>query len=216
MGGRKTWRVVCISDTHERHEEIALPAGDLLICAGDITANGRLTSLERFARWMNRQPHRHKVLIAGNHDFCFEEKPDLARQVLRDCAPGVSYLQDSAIVIEGLRVWGSPWQPRFFDWAFNLDRGEALAEKWALIPDDTDILVTHGPPFGVLDVTPAGMRVGCEALAQRLETLRMRLHVFGHIHHSYGVLEHASRVSVNASTCDEGYQARHAPIVVDL
>jgi Icc-related predicted phosphoesterase len=209
-------RVVCISDTHERHEEIVLPDGDVLICAGDVTASGHLTSLERFARWMERQPHRYKLLIAGNHDFCFEEKPDLARRVLRASAPGVHYLQDSGIVIDGLHVWGTPWQPRFFDWAFNLDRGNPLAEKWALIPIDTDILVTHGPPFGVLDATPGGLRVGCEALAERLDTLRVRLHVFGHIHHSYGVVERGSRVSVNAATCDERYGATHAPVIVDL
>jgi Icc-related predicted phosphoesterase len=209
-------RVITISDTHERHEEIVLPAGDVLICAGDVTANGRLPSLERFARWMNGQPHAHKILIAGNHDFCFEEKPALARQVMREHAPSVHYLQDSGVEIEGLRVWGSPWQPRFYDWAFNLDRGAPLAEKWALIPDDTDILVTHGPPFGVLDLTPAGMRVGCEALAERLEALRVRLHVFGHIHHSHGVIERGSRMSVNACSCDESYRAVQTPIVVDL
>jgi len=209
-------RVVAISDTHERHEELVLPQGDVLLCAGDITANGHLRSLERFARWMDRQPHQHKVLIAGNHDFCFEEKPREAREVMRVHAPDVHYLQDSGVILGGLRVWGSPWQPRFYDWAFNVDRGAPLAEKWALIPDDTDILVTHGPPFGVLDVTPAGMRVGCEALAERLEALRVRLHVFGHIHHSYGVIERGSRISVNACTCDESYRAAHAPIVVEL
>lgn len=124
--------------------------------------------------------------------------------------------RDSSVTIDGLRVWGSPWQPRFYDWAFNLDRGAPLAEKWALIPDDTYILITHGPAFGMLDLTPNGMRVGCEALAERLEASAVRLHVFGHIHHSYGVIERGSRISVNACTCDESYRAAHAPIVVDV
>ena len=134
---------------------------------------------------------------------------------MRTCAPDVHYLQDRGVLIDGVRVWGSPWQPRFFDWAFNLDRGPLLAEKWALIPGDTDILVTHGPPFGTLDLTPRGDRVGCEALAARLNDLRVRLHVFGHIHHGYGVVERGQRISVNASICDERYLPVNAPIVVD-
>ena len=203
-------RVVCISDTHERHEQIALPDGDLLLCAGDVTANGNMIALERFASWIERQPHRHKILIAGNHDYCFERN---GRSIL---PPDIHYLQDSGVEIDGLRVWGSPWQPRFYDWAFNLDRGEPLAKKWALIPDDTDILITHGPPFGTLDRTPRGERVGCEALAARLEKLRVRLHVFGHIHDGYGVVERDGRISVNACICDERYIAANAPVVIDL
>jgi Icc-related predicted phosphoesterase len=207
-------KIVCISDTHERHEQIALPDGDLLICAGDVTANGNLGSLERFAKWIQRQPHEHKILIAGNHDYCFEA--EVGRSLMRRCAPDVHYLQDSGVVIDGLRVWGSPWQPRFYDWAFNLDRGPQLAAKWALIPTDTDILITHGPPFGTLDRTPRGDRAGCEALAARLDELRVRLHVFGHIHDSYGVFEGRDRISINASICDERYVAANEPIVVTL
>jgi len=209
-------RIVCISDTHERHEQITLPDGDLLICAGDVTANGNLVSLERFARWLQRQPHQHKILIAGNHDFCFEGNAARGESVMRTCAPDVHYLQDRGVLIDGVRVWGSPWQPRFFDWAFNLDRGPLLAEKWALIPADTDILVTHGPPFGTLDLTPRGDRAGCEALAARLNDLPVRLHVFGHIHHGYGVVERGHRISVNASICDKGYLPANAPIVVEM
>ena len=203
-------RIVCISDTHEQHERIVVPNGDMLICAGDVTANGSTIALQRFGRWMQQQPHAHKILIAGNHDWCFERN---GQSLL---PPDIHYLQDSAIVIAGLRVWGSPWQPRFYDWAFNLDRGPQLAAKWALIPADTDILVTHGPPMGTLDLTPRGDRAGCEALAARLEHLRVRLHVFGHIHHSYGVVERGGRISVNASICDEGYRAANAPVVVEL
>jgi len=203
-------RIVCISDTHEQHERIVVPNGDMLICAGDVTANGSTIALQRFGRWMQQQPHAHKILIAGNHDWCFERN---GQSLL---PPDIHYLQDSAIVIAGLRVWGSPWQPRFYDWAFNLDRGPRLAAKWALIPADTDILVTHGPPMGTLDLTPRGDRAGCEALAARLEHLRVRLHVFGHIHLSYGVVERGGRISVNASICDEGYRAANAPVVVEL
>jgi Icc-related predicted phosphoesterase len=203
-------RIVCISDTHERHEQIDVPEGDALICAGDVTANGNAAALQRFARWMQRQPHAHKILVAGNHDFCFE------RDGASLLPPEIRYLQDSGTTIGGVRVWGSPWQPRFYDWAFNLDRGPQLAAKWALIPDDTDILVTHGPPMGTLDLTPRGDRAGCEALAARLEHLRVRLHVFGHIHQGYGVIERDGRISVNASICDEVYRPANAAVVIEL
>lgn len=210
-------RVVAISDTHERHGQIVVPNGDVLICAGDISHNGKPDAVFAFLSWMNRQPHPNKILVAGNHDFYFERtNPATVAKRVAEFAPTVTYLQDSGVGVEGMKVWGSPWQPVFFDWAFNLKRGKALAAKWALIPDDTDILVTHGPPFETLDVVPSGRRVGCEMLAARLSVLSVRLHVFGHIHHSYGAVERDGRVSVNAAICDERYRAVNAPVVVDI
>jgi hypothetical protein len=127
-----------------------------------------------------------------------------------------TYLEDSEVVIEGLRIWGSPWQPAFFDWAFNLPRGPALRAKWQKIPTGVDILLTHGPPQGILDVVPRGDAVGCEELRAELSRIRPRLHVFGHIHHAYGQLEADGTRYVNAAICDEAYQATHPAIVVDL
>ena len=128
---------------------------------------------------------------------------------------GCTYLEDSEATIGGLRFYGSPWQPWFFDWAFNLERGAPLAEKWALVPDDTDVLLTHGPPSGVLDTTSRGERVGCEELAAALRRVRPRLHVFGHIHESYGVHPADDTLSVNACNCDSRYAPVHPPVVVD-
>ena len=127
-----------------------------------------------------------------------------------------AYLSDSGRTIDGVRVWGSPWQPWFYDWAFNLPRGAALAAKWALIPDGTDVLVTHGPPLGVLDTTLRGEPVGCAALRGRVAQLRPRLHLFGHIHEAYGVVDHDGTLFVNASNCTLAYEPDNAAIVVDL
>lgn len=207
-------RVVCISDTHERHRQLVVPAGDLLVCAGDVTGRGHPDALRDVVAWLAELPHHHRVLIAGNHDFCFEREAALCRAILRDT--GIIYLEDAGVEIEGLHVWGSPWQPEFMDWAFNLPRGPLLAERWALIPDQTDILVTHGPPFGILDRTPRGTRAGCDDLLAALPRIRPRLHVFGHIHDSYGTVTRAGTIHVNACACDERYRPVNAPIVVDL
>jgi Icc-related predicted phosphoesterase len=102
------------------------------------------------------------------------------------------------------------------DWAFNLQRGPALREKWALIPEGTDVLITHGPPFGILDWTARGERVGCEDLLEAVRRVKPRLHVFGHIHEGYGEHEQDGTRFVNASICTEAYQPTNAPIVVDV
>jgi Icc-related predicted phosphoesterase len=206
-------RIVCLSDTHNRHEKIAVPGGDILIHAGDATVRGTIDEIVLFDRWFSALPHRYKIFIAGNHDRLFETDNRLAKSLLDE---EVIYLQDSAIEIEGLKIYGSPWQPWFFNWAFNLPRGERLAEKWRLIPDETDILITHGPPFGILDSPPDETNVGCENLRSRVEEIRPQMHVFGHIHHSYGTVENFGVKFVNACACDEDYEATNPPMVFDF
>jgi len=206
-------RVVCLSDTHNR-QGFDVPDGDILIHAGDLTGRGTLPEITAVDEWLGRLPHRHKIVIAGNHDFLFEENSALARSLITNA----TYLQDSAAEAEGFKIWGSPWQPWFYDWAFNLRRGEALREKWAMIPEGTDILVTHGPPMGILDETDHGERAGCQDLRDRIAGMSAppRLHVFGHIHEAYGI-ERARRTTyVNASVCDLSYRPVNAPIVIDL
>lgn len=205
-------RIVCQSDTHGLHARLSVPDGDVLVHAGDFSMNGRPQEIERFDRWLAALPHRHKIVVAGNHDFLFEHEPTRARALL----PSAIYLRDELAEVAGLRVWGSPWQPWFFDWAFNLPRGPELAAKWALIPDAVDVLVTHGPPFAVLDRTASGEEVGCRDLLHALARVRPRLHVFGHIHEAYGRHERDGTVFVNASNCDLRYQAVQPPVVVEL
>jgi predicted phosphohydrolase len=188
--------LVCVSDTHGRHAETVVPDGDVLVHAGDVTLHGELGDVEEFDHWLASLPHRHKVVVAGNHDWCFQTHPEQARARLRHAV----YLQDEAAVVAGLKFYGSPWQPWFLDWAFNLPRGPELAAKWALIPDDTDMLVTHGPPFGVLDVTRRGDHAGCADLVARVRTVRPGLHVFGHIHEAAGAVRDGDTLFVNAAT----------------
>lgn len=207
-------RLVLLSDTHGLHDTLQVPDGDVLVHAGDLSSTGKPREIEAFARFLARQSHPHKVVIAGNHDFLFEREPEHAEALLRGAA---TYLRDSEATAAGLRFWGSPWQPWFHDWAFNLPRGAALAEKWALVPDGIDVLVTHGPPFGVLDrVTYGGHSVGCEALLEALPRIAPRLHVFGHIHEAYGAVRRGETLHVNASICDLRYAPVNPPMVVDV
>jgi predicted phosphohydrolase len=157
-------------------------------------------------------PHRHKVLIAGNHDWAFAREPARARALLG----AIRYLQDDAVTLDGVRFWGSPWQPEFCGWAFNLPRGPMLAARWARIPADTDVLVTHCPPHRIADRTFDGCHAGCEALRARVAELGLSCHVFGHIHEGYGTERHAGTIFVNASSCDLGYRPTNPPVVLDL
>jgi Icc-related predicted phosphoesterase len=190
--------LVTMADTHGYHTSLRVPPGDILIHAGDMTRMGTLDEVCEFDAFLASLPHRHKIVIAGNHDFCFQREPEAARAMLTHA----TYLEDEAVTIEGIRFYGSPWQPWFLDWAFNLPRGAPLAEKWARIPEDTDILVTHGPPNGIGDRTWDGRHVGCEELLQRVQQLRPRIHVFGHIHESGGVYRDGATVFVNAATSE--------------
>lgn len=210
-------RLICISDTHNQHEALKLPEGDVLIHAGDFTGMGRAPEVEAFAKWFGAQPHKHKILIAGNHDWLFERDNEQARAWLMRHCPKVIFLQDSGIEIEGVKFWGSPWTPFFLNWAFNLKRGLPLAEKWSMIPSDTHVLITHGPTHGILDLTRHGKNVGCEDLRDALEKrLRPKLHVFGHIHEGYGTYTRNGTKYVNACSCNEFYEPTNAPAVVDL
>jgi len=204
-------RIVCLSDTHNRHDALTIPDGDVLLHAGDFTGRGRPREIAAFGAFLARLPHREKVVIAGNHDFLFQDEPERAQELLGP----VTYLRDALAEVAGLRVWGSPWQPWFFDWAFNLPRGPALAERWALVPAGVDVLVTHGPPHGILDSTADGRRVGCEELTAARARIRPRLHLFGHIHESYGTHRADGILSVNACNCDLEYRPVNPPVVLD-
>lgn len=213
-------KIVCISDTHNCHDQVKVPEGDILVHSGDATVNGTEREVIEFLRWFSALPHQHKIFVAGNHDWLFQLQPERAATSI---PASVTYLQDRSAEVMGLKIYGSPWQPRFYDWAFNLNRGAQMAEKWSLIPDDVDILVTHGPPYGILDKveTRFGARYeGCEELRFRIEDVaasgRLKLHVFGHIHSGHGVCEEFGVSFVNASVCDEEYQPTQPPIVIDL
>lgn len=209
-------RIVCLSDTHNCHEQITVPDGDVLLHAGDATNNGTIEEIKIFSSWFQSLPHQHKIFIAGNHDRAFENLEGNAEFLKWLLDPGIIYLQDSFVTVENLKIYGSPWQPWFYSWAFNLPRGAALAEKWRLIPHDTDILITHGPPQGILDASPSGEPCGCEELIKVVAEIKPKLHLFGHIHHSYGAQEKFGGIFANGSNCDESYEPTNAPLVFDL
>lgn len=206
-----------MADTHLMHERcpsIPTPEVDLLIHAGDATLVGNERELQRFFAWFSALPARHKIFVAGNHDWLFQEDPFRARTLV---PPGVIYLEDDSVEIDGVRIWGSPWQPEFQDWAFNLPRGPRLREKWDRIPAGVDIVVTHGPPMGVLDRNYEGVHVGCEDLRDVLtRKVKPRLHVFGHIHHGYGTTSTGRTVYVNAAVCDESYRPFNDPVLLEV
>jgi Icc-related predicted phosphoesterase len=210
-------KIVCLSDTHNCNEQITVPDGDVLIHAGDATIRGTQREVEEFLVWFSSLPHQFKIFVAGNHDWLYETNNHFARLLTADF--NIKYLQDSSVEYEGFKIYGSPWQPRFYDWAFNLNRGAEIAEKWKLIPDDTDILITHGPPHGILDEVPHKFFIentGCEELRKKVEAIRPKLHIFGHIHCGYGQTEKFGVKFVNASNCDESYEPTQPPIVLDL
>lgn len=208
-------RLVCLSDTHCKLSRIDVPDGDVLVHAGDATNMGSHDEVAQFAAQLKRLPHAHKVVIAGNHDWLFARRPALARRLIEDA--GAIYLEDSAATVAGLRFWGGPWQPAFCNWAFNLPRGPELAAKWAAIPDAVDVLVTHGPPRGVLDsVRPGAPALGCADLADAIARVRPRVHVFGHIHGGAGVLERDGTTFVNASVLNELYMPVRPATVIDV
>lgn len=209
-------RLVLISDTHMRHDELELPECDVLIHAGDFSGWGSQEDLEDFLRWLPTCPAREKVFIAGNHDFICEEKPAQVHALAREA--GVHYLADEEAVACGLRIWGSPITPRFCDLAFNRDRGPAIRTHWERIPQGVDVLVTHGPPWGLGDLTYDGELVGCEDLLDRVRQLQPRLHVFGHIHEAHGEysLPGLPTRFLNVSTCPLKGRRLRPPTVVDL
>jgi Icc-related predicted phosphoesterase len=207
-------RCVVISDTHTLHWELVIPDGDVLIHAGDALSRGSLEELADFNDWLLTLPHKHKIVIAGNHDWCFERKEEADRA--KTLLTAATYLQDSGVEIDGVYFYGSPWQPAFRHWAFNLERGKPLAEKWQKIPANTDVLITHGPPMGVLDKTTDGESVGCFDLRAAVNRIKPRFHVFGHIHESYGKVEKDGTVFINACICTERYRPVNRPIVFDI
>ncbi len=203
-------RLVFISDTHGLHRHLIVPEGDILIHAGDITQYGELRELIDFDDWLAHLKHPHKIVIAGNHDFCCEQYPEHSRMVLQHCL----YLQDEAVILAGLKFYGSPWQPPFYG-VFNAARGEAIQRKWANIPEDTEVLITHGPPHGYGDRTTRGQLVGCRDLSETVGRIRPKVHAFGHIHEGAGVYSNSDTIFLNASACDEDLNLIHSPAVLN-
>ncbi|NIM95851.1 MAG: metallophosphoesterase [Anaerolineales bacterium] len=202
-------KIVAISDTHGKHWNLDVPNGDILIHAGDLTTTGILEDVEDFNGFLGEQPHPAKIVVAGNHDFCFEREPEKSAALLTNAI----YLQDQAVEIGGIRFYGSPWQPWFFDWAFNLKRGPEIRAKWDLISEGTEVLITHAAPYGCGDRTSRGQHMGCRDLLDVVESIRPRVHIFGHIHEGVGMMVNEHTTFINASICDVRYEIANEPLV---
>jgi Icc-related predicted phosphoesterase len=213
-------KIVAISDMHGTLPQT--PPCDLMLIGGDICPIRNHASAFQaewlntvFRRWLAEQPARKIVGVCGNHDFVFEREPGL---VPRDLP--WTYLQDSGIEWEGLKIWGSPWQLWFHDWAFNLYE-EQIKAKWDLIPAGTDILVLHGPPFGYGDAVPGRTPdqprlTGSTTLLKRIEEIQPKLAIFGHIHEGRGVWMHGATTLANVTILDVQYNHVYPPWVWEL
>lgn len=204
--------ITFISDTHGIHDELKLQEGKILIHSGDITEYGTEEEVSDFLKWFSKQPFLYKIFIAGNHDLFFEECSLSKRKKL--IPSGIIYLQNSFVEIENVKIWGSPVTPYFLGMAFNARPGKEIKKVWDKIPLDTDILITHGPPKGILD-----NGIGCEELFNRVNIIQPTMHCFGHAHGQNGVLKKNGITYINAAMVnsldpfkDDEYKMIYIPI----
>lgn len=203
-------RIVAISDVHGKYKSVTLPDGDLLVVAGDCLSRGTITELVDFNEWLGTLPHKHKIVIAGNHDETLQHMTSPSKFITN-----ASYLRDQEIVIEGKRIYGTPWTPTYGHWAFMASEA-VLSNHFLKIPSGLDLLITHGPPHTILDLTLTNERAGGRALYEAVKRANPRYHVFGHIHEGYGKLVIADTTFLNVSTCTRAYQPTNPPVVFDI
>jgi len=211
--------IAVISDTHGKHRDITIPSAEVLVHCGDTVGRNSREEVVDFLQWFESQPHPVKLYGAGNHDGLYQKFPKEAREFVTQYAPSVRYLEEESIQVGGLDWFFSPYTPTFFDWYFMADRGSAIQAKWDKIPKDTQVLVTHGPPHGILDhVMDARAHQGCRNLADTIKTLPMlKAHFFGHLHLDGGKQEvHDGVTYVNAAIMDERYYPVNPPQVAQL
>lgn len=212
-------KIVAISDTHGQHEKVKVPEGDLLIHAGDITEYGTEEEVQDFLTWFSKQPCTYKVFIAGNHDLFFDQVNIRKHNIFKDLkSKSIFYLENSGLQINKIKIWGSPVTPYFLGMAFNKHRGAEIKQTWNKIPTNIDILITHSPPFGILD-----NGLGCEELLASVKQLKPKLHVFGHIHEACGISLGNNPKFINASLTNspdlisvKGHRVVNLPIVFEF
>jgi predicted phosphodiesterase len=221
-------KLVVISDTHNKHKQIDLPEGDVLIHCGDFTGMGRTHEVLNFLKWWVSRPHKYKILVAGNHDLGFENNKLIITQLLSDYYLNSNnhYLEHSSVVIDDKLFFGSPYTPEFLNWAFMYDRGSEKAKQlWSLVPSNTDVLITHGPLENILDKCNSfhpkyPENAGCGVLRNVVETKlkQLQYHLCGHIHEGHGMDYHKIEpvVCVNASICNEKYEPKNKAVELEL
>jgi Icc-related predicted phosphoesterase len=197
-----------LSDTHGWHKKCECEGGDIILHAGDASSRGTRQEMLNFFDWYGKQKYDHRIFVPGNHDWECEDEPEEMKKACEE--NGIILLNDSGVTVKGVKIWGSAVQPTFCDWAFNRDRGPKIQKHWDLIPKDTEVLITHGPPAGILDMTTYASGdpregVGCDNLLKTMEKLNVRLHVFGHIHEARGITYKKETTYINAAFLDRMY-----------
>ena len=201
-------KIVAVGCTHASELDIVIPSGDVLIHTGDYTGMNSFSELTRLNAWFGKQPHKIKLLCPGNHDEVYESAPALAKKMLSNA----QVLIDEAITIRGLKFYGTPWQPYYNNWSFNVQDPKKRAALFKKIPKDTNVLITHCPPRTILD---AGL--GDPELAKRLDNLKhLKYHIFSHIHGAYGTLIKDGVTFVNCSILDDNYSVTNEPVVLEV
>jgi Icc-related predicted phosphoesterase len=207
-------KIAAISDTHSKHEWLKIPPVDILVHTGDFTEGGTQAQAIDFFQWFQEQPAKYKIVIAGNHDFFMAAGN---QEKIKAIIPAnVIYLNDELAEVGGLRIWGSPIQPTFLNMAFNRARGKEIKAHWDLIPDNIDLLLTHGPAHGILDKTSRNKHVGCEELRKAVERQKPRVHICGHIHEAYGNVWHKGTLFINASSWHGFEGPINAPVLFEI
>lgn len=211
-------KIVCISDTHQHHKKLKMPAdADMIIHAGDFTYHGEYDEVNKFIHWYSEQEAKHKLLVCGNHEVQISKGPgpELLKRMCENA--GIQLLHNSHTIVEGFTIFGSPYSNNFGNgWAYMGDETD-LGRIYDTILPDTDILITHGPAYEQLDWCPGG-HVGSTALAHKLtELTNLKLHVTGHIHESRGTLIKDGKLTVNAAICGIPYtDVIYNPITVEI
>lgn len=212
----KKLSIVIISDTHGRHKYLnELPKADIIIHCGDFTSVGYEHEIQNFMKWYSDlTQYKHKIIIAGNHDILYETNERLAKSLV---PKGIIYLEDSGIEIKGINFYGTPVSKPFMNWAFMRPE-EKLVEYWKAIPDNTDVLITHSPPYGIFDyVERDKSHQGSPSLYVEVTSrIKPKLHVFGHIHGGYGIKVIENTTFINASNLNEDYECVNDPVMFEI
>lgn len=209
--------ICCISDTHQQHSLLNIPDCDVVVHAGDFTRIGSIADTKSFMVWFENLPAKHKIFCSGNHDFLDYRDPVLFKEVLKEY-PGITYLRDEGVTISGLKFWGRPWTPTFGSWAFMADPATPkMLKTLSIIPADTDVLLTHGPAFGLLDKLSYGASVGCQDLLLELPRFKqLKALISGHIHEAYGHVNLNGIHYVNASVLNAQYCLANKPVIIHI
>lgn len=211
-------KIITISDTHTYHKRLKLPENaDMIICSGDYTNTGTIKEVNSFINWYKDLPYKYKILVNGNHELGWYKNPDLYKNLISN---KIIYLEHESIVIDGIKVFGSPYTPEFYYWAWMYNRKDG-SEIWKSIPNDTDILITHGPPYGYGDrvkyfKSGEDPNVGCKDLLKRVEEIKPILHVYGHTHHERGSISDGDTLFLNSAICDEEYVPNRLSFYLEL